>query len=184
MHLKRLASHGIVVYSADTSSVTGALLKAGIDYLFAENDRDGSPLYQKLDLTKVGVGGHSLGSLSTYDIADDPRITTTVHVDGGQFDGMGGPRLHKPAVFICGEDSWGTPNCNNDYEGTSVPIFYTRIMGLIGAEGHIMAADAGLEVWTAWLRWQLGAEEERRKDFLDPMCTYCTGKYDSQSKNW
>jgi hypothetical protein len=184
MHLKRLASHGFVVYSADTSSVTGALLRAGIDYLFAENERDGSPLYQKLDLTKVGVGGHSLGSLSTYDIADDERITTTIHVDGGQFDGMGGPRLKKPALFICGEDSWGTPNCNNDYEGSAVPIFYTRIEGLIGAEGHIMAADAGLEIWLAWMRWQLGAEEERRKDFLDPMCTYCTGKYDSQSKNW
>lgn len=47
-----------------------------------------------------------------------------------------------------------------------------------------MAADAGLEVWLAWLRWQLAGEEERKKDFLDPMCTYCTGKYDSQSKNW
>lgn len=184
MHLTRLASHGFVVYSADTDSVTGPLLTAGIDYLFAENDRADSPLYQKLDLTKLGVGGHSLGSLSTYDIADDPRITTTVHVDGGQFDGMGGPRLHKPVLFICGEDSWGTPNCNADYEGTSVPIFYTRIAGLIGAEGHIMAADAGLEIWLAWLRWQLGGEEERRADFLDPMCTFCTGKYDSQSKNW
>lgn len=184
MHLVRLASHGFVVYSADTSSVTGALLTQGIDYLFAENEREGSPLYQKLDTSKLGVGGHSLGSLSTYDIADDPRITTTVHVDGGQFDGMGGPRLHKPALFICGEDSWGTPNCNNDYEGASVPIFYTRIAGLIGAEGHIMAADAGLEIWLAWMRWQLAGEEERRKDFLDPMCTYCTGKYDSQSKNW
>jgi hypothetical protein len=105
-------------------------------------------------------------------------------VDGGQFDGMGGPRLHKPAIFICGEDSWDTPNCNSDYEGSSIPIFYTRIAGLIGAEGHIMAADAGLEVWLAWMRWQLAGEEERRKDFLDPMCTYCVDKYDSQSKNW
>jgi hypothetical protein len=184
MHLVRLASHGFVVYSADTDAVTGALLTRGIDFLFAEAAREGSPLYQKLDLTKLGVGGHSLGSLSTYDIAEDPRITTTVHVDGGQFDGMGGPRLHKPAIFICGEDSWGTPNCNADYEGSSIPIFYTRIAGLIGAEGHIMAADAGLEVWLAWLRWQLAGEEERRKDFLDPMCAFCTGKYDSQSKNW
>lgn len=184
MHLTRLASHGFVVYSADTSSVTGELLTRGIDFLFAENDRQDSPFYQKLDLTKLGVGGHSLGSLSTYDIADDPRITTTVHVDGGQFDGMGGPRLHKPAIFICGEDSWGTPNCNDDYEGASIPIFYTRIAGLIGAEGHIMAADAGLEIWLAWMRWQLGGEEERRADFLDPMGVFSMGKYDSQSKNW
>jgi hypothetical protein len=65
-----------------------------------------------------------------------------------------------------------------------VPIFYTRIMGLQGLRGHIMAAREGLDVWIAWMRWRMAGEEERRSDFLDATCTFCTGKWDSQSKNW
>jgi hypothetical protein len=182
-HLSRLASHGFVIYAADSSSVTGAMLTAGLDWLFAENEGSGD-LAGKLDLGNVAVGGHSLGSLSTYDIASDPRITNTIHVDGGTFDATGGAKLKKPAVFICGEDSTGAPNCEADYEDANVPIFYTRIMGLTGLQGHIMAAREGMDLWVAWMRWQMIDEQERRKDFLDPMCTFCTGKWISKQKNW
>jgi hypothetical protein len=183
-HLNRIASHGFVVYAADSSSVTGALLTRGLDWIFAENERSGGELNQKLDLTNVAVGGHSLGSLSTYEIADDPRITNTIHVDGGTFDASGGAKLMKPAVFICGESSTGAPYCEQDYMDANVPIFFTKIMGLSGIQGHIAAAREGLDLWIAWMRWQMAREEERRGDFLDPNCTFCTGKWDSQQKNW
>ena len=68
--------------------------------------------------------------------------------------------------------------------GAMVPIFYTQLEGLNGLEGHIMAAREGIDVWVAWMRWQLAGEEERRKDFLDPNCTFCMGKYTSMQKNF
>lgn len=81
MHLVRLASHGFVVYSADTSSVTGALLTQGIDYLFTENEREGSPLYQKLDTSKLASAaihsGHSAPMTSPKIRASPPRFTST-----------------------------------------------------------------------------------------------------------
>jgi hypothetical protein len=183
-HLSRIASHGFVVYGVISEMVTGAMLTEGIDWLFAENERAESTLFGKLDTAKLSVGGHSRGSLETYNIADDARITNTIHVDGGQFDGMGGQRLMKPAIFICGDDSIGKPNCDADYEGASVPIFYTQIMGLSGIDGHVQAARQGIDVWVAWMRWTLAGEEERRADFLDAGGTFTTGKYISMSKNW
>jgi len=183
-HLSRIASHGFVIYAANTSSVTGARLTQGLDWLFAENERAGGDLNGKLDLTNVAVGGHSLGSLSTYQIADDPRLTNTIHVDGGTFDATGGALLMKPAIFICGETSTGAEPCAQDYEDANVPIFFTRIMGLAGIQGHIAAAREGIDIWIAWMRWQMAHEEERRADFLDPNCTFCMGKWISLQKNW
>jgi hypothetical protein len=183
-HLSRLASHGFVVYGVISDMVTGAMLTEGMDWLLAENERSDSALFGKLATDKISVGGHSRGSLETYKIASDPRITNTIHVDGGQFDGMGGERLVKPAIFICGDDSIAKPNCDSDYAGTSVPIFYTQIMGLSGIEGHVQAARQGIDIWVAWMRWTLAGEEERRADFLDAGGTFSTGKYISMSKNW
>jgi hypothetical protein len=173
-----------VVYASVSSSVSGPLLTRGLDWMFAQNDDSSSPLYQKLDLEHVAVGGHSLRSLSTYDIADDPRITNTIHVDGGQLDGMGGQRLMKPAIFICGDDSIAKPNCDADYMGASVPVFYVQLEGLSGLDGHIQAAREGIDVWVAWMRWTLAGEEERRADFLDPSCSFCTGKCITMHKNF
>ena len=183
-HMGRISSHGFVVYAVDSSSVNARLLTEGLDWVFAENERSGSDLMGKLDLENVAVGGHSLGSLSTYDMADDPRIANTIHVDGGTFDATGGAKLMKPAIFICGEDSTGAPNCEQDYEDANVPIFYTRIMGLSGLQGHVQAAREGLDVWVAWMRWQMIPEEDRSSDFLDPMCTFCTGKWISKTKGF
>jgi hypothetical protein len=185
LQLSRIASHGFVVYSPDTPMVDGARLKKGLDWVFAENERDGGELHQKLDLTNVAVGGHSLGSLSTFEILDDARITNTIHMDGGTFDGMGPEKLEKPAIFICGEDTIAKDNCDRDFElAVNAPVFYTKIAGLSGLQGHIQAANEGLEIWIAWMRWTLAGEEQRRADFLEPMGTYRTGKYDSQVKGW
>ena len=52
-HLSRLASHGFVVYAVDDDMVTPAMLTKGLDWLFAENEKSGGTLNQKLDLTQV-----------------------------------------------------------------------------------------------------------------------------------
>jgi len=62
-----LASHGIIVMTIGTNSLTDlpqdravALLDA-VQTLQEENNRENSPLYQNIDLDKFAVGGHSMG---------------------------------------------------------------------------------------------------------------------------
>jgi hypothetical protein len=178
--LRPIASHGFVVFSA-VSTGNGTEMIAGLDWLFEENQRAGSPFYQKLDTSKVGAGGHSQGSITTFAAAPDPRIITTIHVAGGSFDGNGPAALRGPTAYICGEtDGLATGNCMRDYMMTTVPVFYT----LMSDVGHIPAAQEGLPAVIGWLRWQLAGEQDRRSNFIGDDCEFCSGKWVSQTKNW
>jgi len=179
-HLRRIASHGFVVYS-ETSTNSGAEMTAAINWLTTENNRPASPYYQKLDLSRLAAGGHSRGSVATFAIASDTRLRTTIHVAGGSFDGQGSRNLRKPAAYICGaDDNTATPNCRNDYTATTTPVFFTVITGA----DHIYTAREGLGSIVAWLRWHLADETDRRNDFLVTGGAFRTGKFVSQSKNW
>lgn len=179
-HLRRLASHGFVVFSV-TSTGDGSEMKAAIDWLISQNGSSTSRYYQKLDTTKIAAGGHSRGSLSTFGVASDSRLTTTIHVAGGSFDGNGPRNLRKPAAYICGEDdTLGTPNCERDYTNTTVPVFFT----IMADTSHTQAARTGLPAITAWLRWHLAGETSRSASFLNTGGTYRTGIWSSKSKNW
>lgn len=179
-HLNHWASHGFVVYSTVSTS-DGSEIIAALNWLEAQNNQASSPYYGKLDLTRIAAGGHSRGSISTFAAARDPRIRTTIHVAGGSFDGNGPSNLRNPAAYTCGEnDTLATPNCERDYARTAVPVFFTIMQGV----DHIMAARSGLPAITAWLRWHVGGEASRRGMFLGPGCTFCSGLWQSQSKNW
>jgi hypothetical protein len=191
--LKRIASHGFVVI-AEVSNIgdDGKPLLAAADWIVAENARQGSELYGMLDTTRLGLGGHSIGSVNSFLAGVDKRWTTTVHVAGGSLDdvndpnapttGMGGKNLIHPTAYICSEnDVFGNvEKTQKDYDNTTVPVFFTIIAGA----DHVGATMAGLPVLIAWLRWQLAGETEWRGDFLDPQGQFCTGKYMSHSKNW
>jgi hypothetical protein len=179
-HLRRLASHGFVVYS-EVSTSSGSEIRAALDWLVGENGRAGSPYYQRLALDRMAAGGHSRGSIGTFAIASDSRLKTTIHVAGGSFDGNGSRNLRNPAIYICGEnDTTATPNCERDYSATTVPIVFT----IMDNVDHISAARSGLPAITAWLRWQIGGETERRSMFIGAGCYFCGGIWSTRSKNW
>lgn len=179
-HLRRIASHGFVVFS-QTSTSGGAEMANAMTWLTSENNRSASPYYQKLDVSKMAAGGHSLGSVATFANADDPRLSTTIHVAGGSFDGNGPRNLRNPAAYICGEaDTLATPNCRRDYTNTTVPVWFT----VMNDVDHINAARSGLPAIIAWLRWHIAGETERRAMFIGSGCYFCTGMWVTQSKNW
>ncbi len=180
--LDRVASHGFVVYS-HVSSGQGTEMEEGLDWLEQQNNNPSSPYYQRLDLSSIAAGGHSLGSVTTFAIADDPRLSTTVHVAGGSFDGNGYQSLRNPAIYIAGEDDTiATSNVIRDFENTNnVPVFYT----LLDDTDHILATRNGQAAIVAWLRWHLAGETFRDVDFLTPnTCYFCIPPYNSQIKNW
>lgn len=177
--LRQWASHGFVVYS-EVSSSNGDYMVAALDWLIRQNTTASSPLYQDLDPTEIAFGGHSRGSIGTFDVADDPRLSTTIHVAGGSFDGNGPANLRRPALYIGGDGDFATSNVRRDYTNTRVPVWFTVLTNT----DHILATRNGQHVITAWLRWHLADEEFRRTtDFLRQGCTFCALGV-VQFKNW
>ncbi len=177
--LRQWASHGFVVYS-EVSSSSGDYMVEALDWLEDENVRSGSPLYQDLDLTEVAFGGHSRGSIGTFDVANDPRLKTTVHVAGGSFDGNGPSNLRNPALYIGGDADFATSNVERDYTNTRVPVWFN----ILDDTDHIMATRNAQHIITAWLRWHLADEEFRRtENFLRSDCTFCN-LGEVTYKNW
>ena len=191
--LNRIASHGfVVVGEVEEIGDNGAPLKTAIDWVIAENARADSALYQHLDTTKIALGGHSIGSVNSFYIASDPRLSTTIHIAGGSLDnvndpfaattGLGGAKLVHPVAYVCSmSDAFGNvEKTEKDYTNTKAPAFMTVINGA----DHLSATKDGLPVIIAWLRWQLAGETDRRASFLDPKGTFSAGKFVSKSKNW
>lgn len=171
--LPRLATHGFVVIASNSSSVTGALLKGGIDWLIAENGREGSMFKDKLDPNQVAAMGYSLGSLATFDAAKDMRIKTTVHISGGSMNKSVVANLQGPAAFYCGDSSdIAYANCESDFEMSKVPTIYANFPG--GHGGVVRGQDAQISKATVgWLRWRLMDDKTLDAMFVGPDCALC-----------
>ncbi len=178
-HLNRLASHGFVVIS-QRSSGSGTTEKASLDWLIAQNDKMDSPFYQKLDTSKVGAGGHSLGSLTTMAMAADPRLNLYVLVCGGCMSGRGGcgaADIHGPTIILGGDTDIGTPNYDADFDEIKSPVVFVIKDGT----DHIQCARNNLAPWVAFMRWQWYGEEKYKPDFL-MNGAYCKTPWECRSK--
>jgi hypothetical protein len=189
--LPHLASHGFVVVASNTAPGIGdevnlgKELIAGIDWAIAENARMGSPLFGRLDTTKIASMGYSMGSLATFTIANDPRLTTTVHISGGNMAPERVMNLHAPAAFLCGipgdsscnilstDCDIAAANCDTDFMNATTPVFYANFPG-----GHLGILTAPNQdpihaAATAWLRWQLMGDSTQKTRFVGDQCTLC-----------
>ena len=185
MLLNHLASHGFAVISYDATPQGQELIKA-IDWMIAENARSGSVFYQKLETSKIAAGGHSAGSLATFVVGADKRLTTTMHISGGTFDPHTDIKnLHAPALFVCGEPGGdgllvgdvANANCEIDFMNATVPVFY----GITQGASHMTPTDIGdsairthqFGAMVGWLRWQLAGDVNARTLFVGTACTLC-----------
>ncbi|MBN1652149.1 MAG: hypothetical protein JXA30_00055 [Deltaproteobacteria bacterium] len=177
-HLSRIASHGIVVIS-QPSSGTGVTELAALDWILDQNDQPDSIFYQKLDPSKVGAGGHSKGSFTTYAMGDDPRLVTTIQVCGGRSGA--GANLRAPVLILGASGDMATPGFTGDYQAINAPVVFLTFQG----SDHIMCARDNLVPWVSWLRWHLGGEEFRRDEFVETATSpYCKPPWECQVKNW
>jgi hypothetical protein len=200
--LPRLATQGFVVVASNTAPGIGQEVElgqeiiAGIDWAISENTRQGSAMFGKLDTTKIASMGYSMGSLATFTIANDPRLTTTVHISGGNMEADRIMNLHAPAAFFCGLTGDSTcnilsttcdiaaANCDTDFMNATTPVFYGKFPG-----GHLGIltppnADRIGAAAAAWLRWKLMGDASVASEFVGNQCTLCTDpNWKVQEKN-
>ncbi|MET0389909.1 MAG: hypothetical protein ABW321_28310 [Polyangiales bacterium] len=194
--LEFIASHGIFVMSYN-STAQSTELKGAVDWVVSESARPDSPFYERLDASKIAAGGQSYGSLGAFWIADDLRLTTTVHINGGTLDEHTDvKKLVKPALFLCGDDPEAVggdgfsvgdvahPNCDADFEIATTPVWY----GVVVGSSHTTIIDdplnmsstedplkkAYLAATVAWLRWQLASDATMKSWFVGNDCRFCT----------
>lgn len=180
--LPHLASHGFVVVASNTSPGVGQEVElgkellAGIDWMLKENADSASPFFEKLDASKVASMGYSMGALATTTIGADPRLTTTIHISGGNMTTDRVKMLHAPAAFVCGAsgvDIAGA-NCATDFDAATSPVFYAVFNGgdHLGVRTQPYAGRIQVLV-TGWLRWQLMSDMSLASMFVGDQCTLC-----------
>jgi len=110
--LSEIASHGYLVIAigpAGDAAVTGSegrvwqtkasQLMDGVDWATKQNTMDGSEYRGKIDTSKVAVMGQSCGTRQAMDVSTDPRVTTTVFMNGGfSSKAAAAPRPATPAA--------------------------------------------------------------------------------------
>lgn len=194
--LLHIASHGFVIVSYN-STPQGPELTKGLDWIIAESKRSSSLYYDKVDTSKVAMGGQSAGSLATFNAAKDERLTTTVHINGGTFPPhTASANLIRPALFICGEKPAGNasslsatsdiarPFCEIDFKNAKVPVWF----GGVNKSGHTTVIDNPLgpprpandpllkpylAATVGWLRWQIASDASAKSWFVGPSCGFC-----------
>jgi hypothetical protein len=183
-----------------TPRTTTAQLIEAIDWAIAENSRQGSRYYGKLDITKIAVAGQSCGGVQAIEASADPRIKTTIVGDSGlmttptTMTGSGKPvpkeslnLMHAPVLYMSGDESdVAFPNANADFERINhIPIFRTYEKG-IGHSGTYRNTDGGSfgRVALAWLNWQLKGDKTAAKMFQGDKCGLCVDpRWVSRKKN-
>jgi hypothetical protein len=181
-HFTQMASHGFVVISPNTTNVNANLLKSSLSWIIAQNSAPGSVFNGKLNTSEIAMGGHSLGSVSTFNAEQTlNNLKTTIHIAGGSFDGQGSSKVKTPTAYMCGgSGDIAKPQCDTDFNNVrSQPTYYTVLRGI----DHIGAARAALPAMIAWLRWHLNGETNRKAQF-SPGGTYFSGIFESKVKNW
>ena len=172
-----------------TPPTTTAQLIEAVDWAIAENSRQGSRYYGKLDTTKIAVAGMSCGGVQAIEASVDPRIKTTVVANSGllpeptTMSGSGKPvpkeslnLMHAPVLYMSGDESdIAYANANDDFEKINhIPVFRAYQKG-IGHGGTYHDADGGTfgKVALAWLDWQLKGSKEAAKMFQRDKCGLC-----------
>ncbi|MFE9917019.1 cellulose binding domain-containing protein [Micromonospora sp. NPDC005553] len=191
--LREIASHGFLAIANGapngSGSTTSQMLTQSIDWAVAENSRQGSKYYNKIDTSKVAVAGFSCGGLEAYAVSNDPRVTTTGIFSSGLLndaDDYQLRRLTKPiAYFVGGPSDIAYPNAIDDWG--KLPAGLPAFMGNlnVGHGGTYDQANGGEfgRVATLYFKWRLKGDATAGRNFVGADCGLCRSQWSVQQKN-
>ncbi len=195
--LDHVASHGFVVIAFLPTLVSD--LTTGLEWLVAENNREESLFFGKLDTGRITAMGQSFGALMAFQLAADPRMITTIHLSGGTMEPHKPiENLHAPALFLCGDDpekldgggmavgDMAYANCEADFDIATTPVFYAvvengshvsvidKLMGAgFGTDQNDPQRKLFYKAIAGWLRWQIADDQSLEEMFVGDDCDLC-----------
>ena len=115
-----------------------------LDRLQEMNSRDHF-WHSHLDLSKVGIVGHSMGgTTAALATKEEPRILAGVNLDGSTYPGMNADvrpiPVHKPFLFLATEEHASGESRSREYVGSESNTYYVVVTGV----DHMSFTDAHL----------------------------------------
>ncbi|HEY7774310.1 MAG TPA: malectin domain-containing carbohydrate-binding protein [Marinagarivorans sp.] len=197
--LSEIASHGYIVIANGAPGGGGnndqhetELIKA-IDWAVAENARECSQFYGKLNIDKIATMGWSCGGGMAHYAAVDPRVDTAVALNSGiaifadRFDYY--PRFHQPLAIFNGNSSdvAYNPGLQQYEEVTNVPIYHANHASLGHGDAYFQnnGGDLG-QAAVGWLNFQLKDDMSAtgRERFFGDNCFMCRSPWTSKHKGF
>jgi hypothetical protein len=167
--LGRVASYGFVVVAPEQTQVTAAHMNAAVDYaLRLANDPAGGDC-GKIDSTKIGATGYSLGGSGAISVGGNARITSTFF-----FASNGNVRNLKAPWGVIGGDMDTTFNwtaISSAVTGSAQPAFG----GVLAGIDHNRVAGNGKaqEAYIGWMRWRFMGDQAGHDMFAGTACKIC-----------
>jgi hypothetical protein len=209
LHLLEIASHGYIaiapgriyngpgaetrpdgapVNPATDSPTRPEQLREAIDWALAENAREGSPYFGKIDPEAIAVSGFSCGGLQALVNAHDARVATAVIMNSGVINEgvtrMGGMEttkdilndLHFPTLYVLGGPTdIAYANGMDDFARIAhVPVAVANIDKGHGGTYWEANGGAAAELVVNWLEWRLRGDEDAGAQFTGEACGLCT----------
>ena len=168
--LSRVATYGFVVVAPEQTEVTAAQMNAAIDYALRLASDPTSGDCGKIDTTKIGSTGYSLGGMGAISVGADARITSTF-----VFASNGNVKSLKAPWGVIGGDADTTFNWTSisaAVTGSTQPAFGAALAGIDhnGVAGQPKAQQA----YIAWMRWRFMGDQAGHDMFVGANCTICT----------
>jgi hypothetical protein len=167
-------------------------MRQAIDWAIAENSRQGSAFFNRLDVAQIGAGGQSCGGGLTTTLAADPRLKTIgIFHSGTRLESSPGREvtaqqaaegrkrldgIRTPTLIITGDDVLDVAYSggHDTFNYLKVPVFHDwqENLGHDGTYGLPNGGSLG-RIASAWYAWQLRGDNELGRLFTGPNCTLC-----------
>lgn len=196
--LLQIASNGYLVianggpFGSGTNDQHETELVKAINWAIAENSRQCSPLYGKLNVEKIATMGWSCGGGMAHYAAVDPRVDTAVALNSGI--AIYGDRheyysrFHSPIAIFNGDQSdvAYNPGLQEYDEVNNVPVYHANYP--IG-HGDAYFQDNGGEfgiVAVGWLNWMLKDDMSAsgKGMFIGNNCRLCRSPWVAKHKGF
>lgn len=190
--LNEIASHGYLILgigrfdqlesrgeAARQRTKSSQLLEA-LDWILAEDSREGSVYFSRMDSEKVAAMGMSCGGLQAIEISKDPRIKTTMVCNSGVLPNPSPmpampalskealKLLHGPVLYLMGGPSdIAYKNAMDDFTRIDhIPVVMANLD--VGHGGTYRRPHGGeyAPVAVAWLDWQLKDRKDASQWFV------------------
>jgi hypothetical protein len=161
--------------------------RAAIDWALAQDRDVQSPLFRRLDQTRVAVGGMSCGALESIGTASsDRRVDSVFAVSGGDTDAV--QRVTAPIAMVAGGPA--------DIEAAGTTATYEKAISPAFLANHLFAdhfamtplappiSDDLTALTTNWLELTFFDDDTAREFILGTPCGICGPTWRAQSKNW